>query len=163
MEWNNPKQRIMPKKKYIVALSAEERESLEILTKKGKTTVYKLNHAHILLKADINQEGGSWKDRDISEALNISISTIERVRKSFVEESLEAALSRQTPIRTKPRLLDGDQEAHLIALACSSTPEGQATWTMRLLAKHMVELDYVETISHETVRQTLKKTSLSLG
>jgi transposase len=163
MEYNNPELRTMPKKKYIVALSAEERENLELLTKKGKITVYKLNHAHILLKADINQEGGSWKDSDISEAFNISVSTIERVRKSFVEESLEAALSRQTPIRTKPRLLDGDQEAHLIALACSSTPEGQGTWTMRLLAKHMVELNYVETISHETVRQTLKKTSLSLG
>jgi transposase len=155
--------RTMPTKKYIVALSPEERENLESLTKKGKTTTYKLNHARILLKADINQKEGGYKDSDISEALDISIPTIERVRKRFVEQSLEAALSRQPPIQTKPRLLDGEQEAHLIALACSSTPEGQGRWTMRLLAHKMVELGYVETISHETVRQTLKKTSLSLG
>lgn len=149
----------MPKKKYIVALSAEERETLESLTTTGKTSAYKLNHARILLMADINQQGGGWRDHDISDALNISISTIERIRQRFVEQSLEAALSRQLPSRTKPRLLDGEQEAHLVALACAQPPEGQRKWSLRLLADQLVELGYVESISHETVRQTLKKTN----
>lgn len=149
----------MPKKKYIVALSAEERETLESLTTTGKTSAYKLNHARILLMADINQQGGGWRDHDISDALNISISTIERIRQRFVEQSLEAALSRQLPSRTKPRLLDGEQEAHLVALACAQPPEGQGKWSLRLLADQLVELGYVESISHETVRQTLKKTN----
>lgn len=153
----------MPKKKYIVALNPEERENLESLTTTGKAPAYKLNHARILLKADVNQDSGGWRDQDISTALDISDSTIERVRQRFVEQGLEAALSRQTPIRTKPRLLDGEQEAHLIALACVETPAGQGRWTVRLLATRMVELGYVERISHETVRQTLKKTNSSLG
>jgi transposase len=147
----------MPKKKYIVALTAEERETLEKLTTTGKTAAYKLNHARILLKADINQTEGGWRDQDISKALDISVPTIERVRQRFVEQSLAAALSRQAPSRHKPRLLDGEQEAHLIALACAETPEGQRKWTLRLLAEQMVELGYVDSISHETVRQTLKK------
>jgi transposase len=149
----------MPSKKYIVALSVEERETLEQLTTTGKTSAYKLNHARILLMADSKQPGGDWRDQDISDALNLSVSTIERVRQRFVEQSLEAALSRQTPSRTKPRLLDGEQEARLIALTCSETPDGQGKWTVRLLAERMVELGYVERISHETVRQTLKKTN----
>ena len=153
----------MPKKKYIVALSPEERETLESLTTTGKTSAYKLNHARVLLKADINQEGGGWRDQDISDALDMSVSTIERVRQRFVEHSLDAALSRQTPIRLKPRLLDGEQEAHLIALACAETPEGQGRWSVRLLADQLVGLGYVERISHETVRQTLKKTNLNPG
>lgn len=163
----------MPKKKYIVALSVEERETLESLTTTGKTSAYKFNHARILLMADINQEGSGWRDHAISDALNISVSTIERVRQRFVEQSLDAALSRrelsgvefstrhtrQPPSRRKPRLLDGEQEAHLIALACAQTPEGQGKWSVRLLADQLVELGYVESISHETVRQTLKKTN----
>ncbi|CAA9570677.1 transposase [uncultured Synechococcales cyanobacterium] len=149
----------MPKKKYIVALSVEEREALESLTTTGKTSAYKFNHAWILLMADINQAVGGWRDHDISDALNISVSTIERVRQRFVEQSLDAALSRQVPSRTKPRLLDGEQEAHLIALACAQTPEGQGRWSIRLLADQLVELGHVESISHETVRQTLKKTN----
>lgn len=153
----------MPKKKYIVVLSAEERETLESLTTTGKTSAYKLNHARILLMADINQQGGGWRDHDISDALNISISTIERIRQRFVEQSLKAALSRQLPSRTKPRLLDGEQEAHLVALACAQPPEGQGKWSLRLLADQLVELGYVESISHETVRQTLKKTNSNPG
>lgn len=153
----------MPQKRYIVALSCEGRETLESLTTTGKTFVYKLNHARILLKADINQEGGGWRDQDISDALDISVSTIERVRQRFVAQSLEVALGRQTPSRTKPRLLDGEQAAHLIALACAETPEGQGKWSLRLLADQLVELGYVESISHETVRQTLKKTNSNPG
>jgi transposase len=153
----------MPAKKYIVGLSCEEREALESLTTTGKTTAYKLNHARILLKADINQNGGGWRDQDISEALDISVSTIERVRQRFVEESLEVALSRQTPSRSKARLLDGEQEAQLIALACGETPEGQGKWSLRLLADQLVELGHVQSISHETVRQTLKKMNSNPG
>lgn len=149
----------MPKKKYIVALSTEERTEREELTKKGKSPAYRVNHARILLKADINQETGGWRDQNISEALDISVATIERVRQRFVEHGLEAALTRQTPIRTKPRLLDGEQEAHLIALVCAQTPEGQAKWSVRLLADKLAELGHVEKISHETVRQILKKTN----
>ncbi len=149
----------MPGKKYIVALTSSERKSLEKLTTTGKTSASRLNHARVLLKADVNQTGGGWRDEDISKALDLSISTIERIRQRFVEQSLEAALSRQLPTRSKQRLLDGEQEAHLIALACSEAPTGRGKWSLRLLAQQMVELGYVESISHETVRQTLKKTS----
>jgi transposase len=147
----------MAKKKYIVSLTTEERETLEQLTTTGKATAYKMNHARILLKADTNQEGGGWTDEAISQALDISVATIERVRQRLVETNLETALSRQEQQQRKPRRLDGEQEAHLIALTCGEAPEGQARWSLRLLADRMVELDDVESVSHETVRQTLKK------
>jgi len=150
-------------KKYIVSLTAEERQSLEQLTKKGLAPAYKINHARILLKADTNQSDGGWIDEAISKALDISIPTIERVRRLFVEQGIAAALTRQPPSNRKSRKLDGEQEAYLIAIACSQPPEGQARSTLRLLADRMVELEYVENISHETVRQVLKKTNLSLG
>lgn len=153
----------MPKKKYIVALSAAERNALETLTRTGKAPAYKLNHARILLKADINHQKGGWRDQDISDALDISVATIERVRKRFVEQSLDTAIGRNQPTRPRSRLLDGEQEARLIALACSDAPPGQSQWTLRLLAEQMVELGYVASISHETVRQTLKKTNSNPG
>ena len=149
----------MPKKKYIVTLTEEERSSLEDLTKKGKSPAYKVNHARILLLADTNREGGGWRDLDISQTLKISVATIERVRQRLVEEGVAAALSRKQSANRRQRRLDGEQEAHLIALTCSTPPEGQGRWTLRMLAERMVELDYVETVSHETIRQTLKKTS----
>ncbi len=149
----------MPQKKYIVFLTPEERLFLEKLTTTGKAPAYKINHARILLKADTNQDGGGWKDFDISKALDISVATIERVRQRFVESSLEEALNRQPQAKHKPRRLDGEQEAHLIAMTCSSPPEGCARWTLRLLAQRLVELEELESISHETVRQTLKKTN----
>lgn len=154
---------VMPKKKYVVRLTSEEREYLEKLTTKGKESAYKINHARVLLKADINQEGGGWTDQAIAKALDISVATIERVRQQFVESSLEAALNRKPQAKHKPRRLDGDQEAHLVAITCSSPPCGSARWTLRLLAQRLVELEQVENISHETIRQTLKKTNLSLG
>lgn len=149
-------------KKYIVSLTPDERQMIEQLTKKGKAAAYKVNHARILLKADTNTEDGGWTDLAISIALDISIPTIERVRRLFVEQGIEAALSRQSPKNTKSHRLDGEQEAYLIAIACSQAPEGQARWTLRLLAQRLVELEIVESISHETVRQTLKKTKLNL-
>ncbi len=149
----------MPKKKYIVSLTQAERQELEALTTKGKGPVYKLNHARILLKADTHQPGGGWTDQAISEALDISVATIERVRYRLVQHGLEAAIGRKKARRTKPRSLDGAQEAHLVALTCGEPPSGSAKWSLRLLANRMVELEVVDQLSHETVRQTLKKTS----
>ena len=128
----------MPKKKYIVSLSELERQELEELTRKGKAALYKVNHARILLLADTNSEGGGWNDESISRALDISVATIERVRQRLVEEGLESALSRKPQKNCKARCLDGEQEAHLIALTCSQPPTGQGHWTMRLLANRMV-------------------------
>ena len=116
----------------------------------------------VLLKADRNQPGGSWCDAEIKAALDVGVATVERVRRCFVEVGLEASLKRQSGGGRK-RKLDGDQEAHLIALRCSDAPQGQARWTLRLLADQMVALGQVESISDETVRQVLKKTNYNPG
>lgn len=150
-------------KKYVVTLTPAERECLQQLTSKGKNPVYKVNHARILLKADTRQAEGGWTDSAIASALDISISTIERVRRIFVEEGIEEALGRHEPKSRKARRLDGEQEAYLIALACSEPPEGKGRWTLRMLADYLVDWGGVEAVSHETVRQTLKKTNLNLG
>lgn len=154
----------MPKKKYIVSLTQSERKFLEQLTKKGKIAAYKMNHARILLKADINQEeGGGWTDRQISESLDIGHATIERVRQRFVEEGIESALNRREQKKRRQKIIDGEKEAYLIAIACSETPAGKSNWTLQMLSEKMVELNYVEKVSTETIRKTLKKTNLSLG
>ena len=153
----------MPKKKYIVSLTVSERKFLEQLTKKGKIAAYKMNHARILLKADINQKEGGWTDRQIGESLDIGHATIERVRQRFVEEGIESALSRREQKNRRQKIIDGEKEAYLIAIACSETPWGKSNWTLQMLADRMVELNYVEQVSTETIRQTLKKTNLSLG
>jgi transposase len=153
----------MPKKKYIVSLTLSERHFLEQLTKKGKIAAYKMNHARILLKADINQQKGGWTDSQIGESLDMGHATIERVRQRFVEQELESALNRQEQKNRRPKIIDGEKEAYLIALACSETPAGKNNWTLKMLADKMVELKLVEQVSTETIRQTLKKTSLSLG
>lgn len=149
-------------KKYIVSLSAEERQSLEEIVSTGKRAASTINHARILLKADTQQAQGSWRDQDIKAALAISIRTIERVRQRFVEEGLEAAL-KPRPGRGRTPKLDGEAEAHLVALRCSDPPNGRGRWTLRLLADRMVELEYLDELSHESVRQVLKKTNYSLG
>jgi transposase len=147
----------MPKK-YRVTLTAEEREELDRLLSRGKADVRCLKHAQILLQADEAESGPGWADERIAEAYDAGVATIERLRQRFVEEGLQAALrTYRTGTRLYQRKLDGAQEAHLIALACSAPPEGRARWTLRLLAQRMVELAYVDTLSHETVRQTLKK------
>ena len=145
-------------KKYIVELSAEERGQIREIISKGKHSARKIQRAQALLKSD---EGCS--DSQISNALNISIPTLERVRRLWVEEGLHPALNGRESKRVYSRKLDGEKEAHLIALICSKAPEGHARWTMRLLADRMVQLEYIEEISHETIRRTLKKTNLSLG
>jgi transposase len=152
----------MPKK-YIIDLTEAEQQSLKKLTTTGKHAAYKINHARILLLADVNQPDGGWSDEAIASALGISISTIERVRLRFVEEGIDAALSYRQGRGRKQRRLDGEKEAHLLAIAYSQPPQGQARWTLRLLADKMVELNHLESLCHETVRQTLKKTSFSLG
>jgi len=149
-------------KKYRVSLSEAERQSLEQLVRTGEKSASTMNHAWILLKADSQQPSGSWRDQDIKEALDISIRTIGRVRQRFVEEGLEAALKPRPGQGRKPKL-DGEVEAHLVALRCSEPPDGQGRWTLRLLASRMVELEYVEQLSHESVRQVLKKTNCNPG
>jgi transposase len=151
------------RKRYIVTLTEEERTMLLNLISTGKAAARKLTHARILLKADCAGDRVGWTDAAISEALDVSPSTIARVRELFVEEGLEVALNRQKPRRQYVRKLDGEQEAHLLALSCSEAPEGHNRWTLRLLADKMVKLEYVDSVSHETVRQVLKKTSSSRG
>jgi transposase len=151
----------MPQKKYIVTLTSEERQQLEQISRTGKASAYQITRARILLKADTSQSEEHWKDAEISAALDVSVATIERLREQFVEEGVPKCLQRKT--RIYERLLDGEQEAKLVAIACSEAPAGRSRWTLRLLSERVVELGYVEHISHETVRQTLKKTNLSLG
>jgi transposase len=147
-------------KKYIVRLSKEEQKSIKSLVSSGKGPARMFTRARILLKADVGEGGPGWPDEKIAEALDVTIQTIERVRKQLVEEGLEAVLHRRPYVQKVSRKkLDGDAEAHLIALACSETPQGYTRWSLRLLADKMVELGYVESISHEAVRRVLKKTS----
>ncbi len=153
----------MPKKVFQVHLSLAERARLQALVTNGSTTAHSHIHARILLKADAGPDGPAWTDAMISSALDVGLSTVARVRQTAVQEGLSAALQRRLPKRVYQRTLDGVAEAHLLALTCSTPPEGAGRWSLRLLAEHMVELDYVETVSHETIRQTLKKTNSSRG
>ena len=145
-------------KKYIVRLTSEEREKLSELIKSGKTAAFRIKHANILLKADA--DGPGWTDDAISEAFGSSRNTVSNLRERFVEEGLDNALERKTQssVSRKP-ILDGEKEARLIAIGCSQPPPGRAQWTLRLLADRLVTLDVVDSISHETVRTALKKTS----
>jgi transposase len=149
-------------KKYIVRLTPEEQTSLLQMIRRGKAAARVLLHARILLKADSGPEAPAWSDEAIREALEVHETTVARVRQRFVEEGLEAALRPHSSTRQYVRKLDGKAEAHLIALACSPAPEGRAQWTLRLLADQLVELQHVGSVSHETVRQTLKKTNCNL-
>jgi len=153
----------MPGKRYVVELTTEERNQLKRLINTGKTAAYKQRHARILLLADEGPEGLARKDQDIVKAVGCGIATVERVRRQLVTEGLEAVLQRKKVDRCGQRLLDGDAEAHLIALACSQPPEGSKRWTLRLLAHKMVALEVVEHCSKDTVQRTLKKTNLSPG
>jgi hypothetical protein len=149
--------------KYIVELTAEERQHLEKLTSSGTAPARKLTRAHILLKSDSSPDGPKWKYDQICAAYNITPLTVMTVRKSFVENGLEATLSRKKPDREYQHALDGEAEAHLIAIACSSPPEGRKVWTLRLLRDRLVKLGHVDSVSHETVRTTLKKMNSSRG
>jgi|SRR5271166_5960655 transposase len=147
-------------KRYVVRLSAEERERLEGLIRKGKSPARRLLKARILLKADVSPAGEGWSDSQIIDALDTSISMVYRVRKQWVEEGLEAVLSRkQRATPAVPAIFDGEKEAKLIALACSKPPKGRARWTLRLLENKVVELGIVDHASDSTIGRTLKKTA----
>ena len=151
-------------KKYHVKLSQEQRQHLEQEVKTGQGPARQLTHARILLKADEGADGPGWSDEQIREALEVSVPTIERVRRRFDEHGLADAITRRAqPERPHKRKIDGEQEAHLIALCCGQVPTGHEHWTMRLLADKLVELGYVEQVSHKTVWETLKKMNSSRG
>ena len=151
----------MVRTKYSVILSEAERARLHTLVGQGTASARLLTHARILLKANQGEAGPGWTDAAIATAVEVGLSTVARVRQRYVEAGLEAALARKGPDRVYERKLDGTAEARLIALACSTPPTGRQRWTMRLLAERLVALEVVETVSHETVRQTLKQTSSS--
>jgi biotin operon repressor len=151
-------------KKYVVRLSNDERKILKTFATSGRGTARSFTRARILLKADQSAHGPGWSDEQISDALDVTVQTVERVRKQLVEEGFDIILSRREyKQKVSRKKIDGDVEARLIALSCSEPPEGRARWTLRLLADKVVELGYIETISHEAIRQTLKKTKLNHG
>ncbi len=150
------------RKIYRIRLSEEERAELRALVDSG-AAAYRRRHAQILLLADEERDDGGRTDSDIASILGIGVSTAERVRRRCVEEGIGAALVRRRQVNRKPRSLDGAAEAKLVAIACSRPPEGRSHWTMQRLADRLVELEIVDSISDETVRKTLKKTTSSRG
>jgi len=146
-------------KKYVVRLDPHERERLGKLVSVGKAAARKLTHARILLQTDVSADGPGWTDEQVSDALGVTTRTVENVRRRCVEEGLDSALGRKKSCRVYERKLDGTGEAHLVALCCSEPPKGRRRWTLQLLGDRLVALDIVESISYETVRRTLKKTS----
>ena len=153
----------MANKKYIVELTAEERAYLLDLVSKNKANRAKIVNAYILLKADVGEKGEKWTDDKIADAFNVSVVKIYRTRQRLIEQGLEAALNRKPATRHKSRKLQGEEEAFLIATCCSEPPKGHNSWTLKMLGDKLVQMNYVESISSETVRQTLKKMNLSLG
>ena len=154
---------MMSAKSYVVKLKKPERQRLEALIRKGKSSATQLLKARILLKADSGRHGEAWPDSQIIEALDTSASMVYRVRRGFVEKGFEAVLVRKK--RASPPVqpvFDGEKEARLIALACSEPPAGRARWTLRLLADKLVELEIVDAVNFNTVGRALKKTSLNL-
>ena len=151
-------------KKYRVTLDAEERASLVEITSKGKHRSQRVLNALILLNCDEGEfQDAPIKNEDVAAVLKISMRKIDRTKKRFVEEGLEIALNGHKGQRVYDKKADGDFEAHLVALSCSKAPQGFARWSLRLLADKLVELNYIDSISHETVRQVLKKTKLNRG
>ena len=150
-------------KKYVVKLSEEEKQHLEKITSSGTAPVRMVRRAQILLKSDQGNGTPCWTYNQISEAFNVTPLTVSKVNKRFVEQGLEAAICRKKPEREYLHCLDGEAEAHLIALACSKPPNGKARWTLRLLQDRMIELEHVESVSHETIRTTLKKMNSNPG
>jgi hypothetical protein len=146
-------------KKYVVKLSTEERERLEMLIRSGRHPARKLNRARILLKADAGEDGAGWSDSQIAAALSTALSTVAQVRQQLVEEGVESVLTpKRSPASARQRIFDGATEAKLTALACSEPPKGRARWTLRLLEDKVVELNIVDRVSDNTIGRTLKKT-----
>lgn len=149
-------------KKHIVELTSEERSGLKNIIKAERMAAHKRRHARILLKADQGPQGPAWKDADIANAFDCTLKSVERLRKRLVEHGLDAAMEHGNRGAYRPKKLDGVAEAHLIATACSSAPQGRNRWTVRLLADEMVSLGIVDSCSKSTVHNTLKKMNLSL-
>jgi transposase len=150
-------------KKYRVVLAPEQRQTLESLIRTGSAPAQTQSHARILLKADCGADGAAWGDAAIAQACDVSIPTVERVRRAFVTRGLDAALQRKRWVGPSRRKLDGQQEAHLVALTCSPPPDGAERWTLALLADKLVTLNVVASITPETVRRVLKKTNSNRG
>jgi transposase len=147
-------------KRYIVKLDKDERKELSQLVRTEKIAAKKRTHAQVLLLADCGKHGPAWRDEAIAEACQVSVQTVENIRKRLVLEGLELALNRKKQVRpSRQRILDGEKEAKVVATCCGSTPSGRARWTLRLLAERIVELNIVKSVSHETVRRCLKKTN----
>jgi transposase len=151
------------RKKYKVKLTPNQRERLLEIVHNGKQKAKTITHARILLQADSGAEGPGLRAKAIATGLNVHERTVHRVRESFSNDGLEAALHRKKHRQYKPRKLDGDQEAHLVAICCGTPPEGRKEWTLRLLGERLVQLEVVDSISRSTVHRTLKKMNLSLG
>lgn len=151
-------------RKYIITLTKEERKELEAIVSKGKHKSQKYQNALILLNCD---EGEYQKQKHtnevVSSVLNIGMRKIDRVKKRFVEDGLDMALNGKEYERTYEKKIDGDMEAHIIALSCSDPPQGHSQWSLRLLADKVVELEYIDSISYESIRRVLKKTNLNPG
>ena len=151
-------------KQYIVRLTDEERNQIRDLLARKRLAAQKRTRGQILLKADASEDGPAWVDTRIAEAFDVSVVTVENVRRRYVLEGLDAVVQRKKQCRpSRQRVLDGEKEARLVALCCGKAPAGRGRWTLRMLADELVELKIVDSISHETVRQTLKKTNCSLG
>jgi hypothetical protein len=150
-------------KKYIVELSSDQRAMLEQLTRTGTTAASVQRHARILLKADSSSDGPAWADAAIAASVEVSLPTVERVRRLFVDQGLDAALKRKPSTRPSQRKLDGAAEAQLVAITCSPPPDGAERWTLALLADKLIELKVVDSIARDTVRLTLKKTNSNPG
>jgi len=147
-------------KQYVVKLDKNERKELSQLVKQEKIAAKKRTHAQVLLLADCSKHGPGWKDGAIAEACRVTVQTVENIRKRLVLEGLEMALNRKKQVRpSRQKILDGEKEARVVATCCGSAPSGHARWTLRLLAERIVELNIVESVSHETVRRCLKKTN----
>jgi transposase len=151
-------------KRYIVRLNDEEKKQLTELLGRKIVAAKKRKRAHVLLKADASKDGPDWADRRIAEAFDVSVVTVEKIRKSYVLDGLEAAIERKKQCRpSRQPVLDGEKEARLVALCCGTVPAGHGRWTLNLLADKLVELRIVDRISRQTVWQALKKTNCSLG
>lgn len=144
--------------KQAVCLSDDDRRHLDRLTRVGRAHARSIQHARILLLADASDDGPAWTDEKVADALGCGASTVARVRKRFLKDGLDEAVRPRREAPGRPPKIDGVAEAHLVALACSEPPEGRATWSLRLLADRFVALGVSESVSHETVRLTLKKT-----
>lgn len=153
----------MPARKYVVALSDEQRQKIEIVARSYKHSERERKRAKILQLCDTNREEGALQDSAICEQLDVCDVTVGRVKRRFLQDGLDAALAHREQATRKARVLDGNAEAFLIATACSAPPAGQKRWTLHLLADRLVQQGYVDAVSHETVRQTLKKTNSSPG